>query len=181
MPGLRKSREGHSHVGGCARGMVTRGWLRNAFLFLTIVLICAAIGRCASGMFVARPEGREMPSSAAQEPEREDPNANLSPESTSTEDIKLQEQVTDITPVPAQGRKVNSNVFARMSGQPQRMWRRVIPPSTTKTASVRLAVLTEAAGFQEKMLAVGSGVFIMACFGATGIAFLRIKKLSSPN
>ena len=151
-----------------APGAEGGAWVRTGSLVLMVVLGYAAVAGEGSAMFVSPA------------PKKEEPTETNTPK-IRPEDVRLQRQIEAIRPVPVKKRKVNSNIFSRMSGQTKNLKPVAIPASSVEIAQAPTAAIDESFGASETIFTIGSWAFILACVGAAAIGLLKIKKLSSSS
>jgi hypothetical protein len=148
-------------------------------LCLTLIFTWSVAGRHAAAMFVTRPTEKSPAASPAEKSEASESNPNVLPDGTSPEDIELGKHISEMSTPPAEKRKVNSNTFARMSGETEEFKQVVIPSAAVQRVKASRLPSTSVDDSQEKLLGIGTWVFISVCIAATAIALFRIKKLAS--
>ncbi len=158
------------------------GCLRRTRRFILLLLLAVlAVCHRSEAMFLAQPEksavSPAIPSEDGNAPQEQRPSPS---EDTRPEDPKLQMQLQTISPLYMERRKVNSNTFSRLSGEPLNIKPVTVPASSI--ARVRSAPLaagdhTHTAG-SNKLFTVGSWAFVFACLGAAVLGLLRLKKLT---
>jgi hypothetical protein len=158
-------------------GVGGKGAAGTTCLAVTVALACTAVARQASAMFVSPARKSASPPIAKPE-ERAAPAP--SPE-IPREDIRLQRQIEAIGPVRVKKRRVNSNTFSRMSGQTENLKPVAIPASFVKRAQAPPPWIDEPPALSERIFAISSWGFIMACVGAAAMGLLKIRKLTSPG
>ena len=87
-------------------------------------------------------------------------------------------QIQGMRPAPVEKRAVNSNAFSRLSGETERLKPVTIPTASIEKVRNVSLVPDENPGSPEKLFAIGSWAFVLACMGAAVIGLLRIKKLT---
>ncbi len=183
----------------------SRAPLRGAPFCLALFVVLTAISPRASAMFVASSE-KELPKSGSSEeppPTQPSPSHPTQPkpdappttpetepgptegaeasDAVAPEDLKLTEQIRDITVSPPPTRKVNSNTFARMSGEKDKFKPVLVSGSEGEAQGVSASATEDLSGPQERIFALGSWVFVISCVGAAAIALLRIRRQTSPH